>query len=49
MISGGGKLLSTCEVVADTEVTSHPTSCSHQIEKHNLGAKIGFDRGMSYD
>lgn len=28
ILSGAGKVLSTWEVVAETDVTSHPTSCS---------------------
>lgn len=35
MLSGGGKDLSTLEVVADTDTTSHPTSCS-QIKETNI-------------
>lgn len=33
MLSGGGKVLSTREVVADTETISHPASCSNEQEK----------------
>lgn len=33
MISGGGRVVSTWDVVAETESTSHPTSC---LSRHGL-------------